>query len=175
MLRYLGYADEGAALLTSKFRTALVMRFAAFCVFVAASAVLTTISAQSQPINNIDAKCRLDLIKTCYAAQSNRSDSCTQHAKITVVGGWTPVCSNFSYTGNIFDQCSNFVDLEQVEEKGCLRSVEVPTPASIAEIGKILSDTNAILRSDMRLLLNQFCRSYSPRPESCDASIPASK
>lgn len=163
----------GATVSTSRFSWRALCRGAALSAIV--TVTLSPLPSRSQPITAVDAKCRLDLIKACYAAQLNRSDSCTQNAKITIVGGWTPVCSNFSYSGNLFDQCSNFADLEQVEAKGCLRSSEVPSPASIVEISKILSDTNAILRSDMRLLLNQFCKSYSPRPETCDVSIPSGK
>ncbi|AOG03428.1 hypothetical protein BSY19_4926 (plasmid) [Bosea sp. RAC05] len=56
-----------------------------------------------------------------------------------------------------------------------MRTIDLPSLANSAGVIKELAETNAILRSDMRTLLNGFCKSYSPKPETCDVTIPAPK
>jgi hypothetical protein len=80
-------------------------------------------------------------------------------------------CSKRSYAeGGILTRCSQYFEVERYDS--CVRTVSLPSVGSGSSLLKELAATNKALRSDMRILLNQLCRSGSPAPERCDDVIP---
>ncbi|CAH1690304.1 hypothetical protein BOSEA31B_20403 [Hyphomicrobiales bacterium] len=43
----------------------------------------------------------------------------------------------------------------------------------MSQVQQEVSQLSKTLRSDQRAMLNQICKSFSPKPETCDASVPA--
>lgn len=140
-------------------------------------AIMGTLSSAAQQISVVDAQCRANLIAACIKDQEHAN---CPHGEIVrsqpSYGDFALLCvpkSEHSIGRSFGEQCAIRADTYLAKE--CIRTIDLTTIASGPLITKELSETNAILRSDMRLLLNQFCKSYSPKPETCDTSIPVSK
>lgn len=128
-------------------------------------------SAEDTKFTVIDARCRQELIAACYKQNvSVDKGPCALALKTSGAEAALP-CSEQNYpdAGGTLARCAAWFEVEKYG--ACVRTIDLPSVASGSSVLKEVSETNRVLRSDMRTLLNQLCRSSSPTPEKCDDTI----
>lgn len=126
----------------------------------------------AQQITVMDAQCKANAVSSCF--RINQPDPCGGGS---VYDGSS--CSQLRYSySNWLEKCSAWFEVERYGS--CLRTLDHPTQSTVgaiqqglAQVQQEMSNLNKTLRSDQRAMLNQICKSFSPRPETCDASVPA--
>ena len=126
--------------------------------------------AQTSKITVVDAQCRAQKIAKCVATPESGCWAGGGTDQVQTLTGTQTVCKssppNTPWRSRE-EYCSIKIDAAPGED--CFRSIDFD------KLIQTQAETNTILRQDMRLLLNQFCKSYSPKPEACDTTMPATK
>ncbi|AOG03067.1 hypothetical protein [Bosea sp. RAC05] len=128
--------------------------------------------AQSGKITVVDAQCRAQKVSQCMAALDKE--------KCWFGGGVTRGATEFGITPETCTGSPPNTPWRSKEEICTIRVDAQPAAECMRmmDFDKLIAtqaETNTILRSDMRLLLNGFCKTYSPKPEACDTALPLPK
>ncbi|BCB22248.1 hypothetical protein [Bosea sp. ANAM02] len=130
----------------------------------------SALDATAQEVFVRDLKCRAAAISACVADIKQRS---CQRGSTSFTGA---VCQGpYTDTPDEVNATSCGEKIDNLQAGTCLVPVNLQTLINSSGILAELKETNRILREDQRALLTQFCRSYAPKPESCEAMFAGAK